>query len=130
LLAARLTAERAKDRARGATSSGPHTDDLDMTFDGRDAGAFASQGQLRALVLALKIAEIEILAATLGDAPVLLLDDVSSELDEKRNEQLFEFLGTMAGQTFITTTHPRHVLIPENSSLRADFRVAEGGLVL
>src|SRR5262249_38369791 len=115
---------------RGATSSGPHTDDLELTFEGRDAGAFASQGQLRALVLALKIAEIELLAEALGDAPVLLLDDVSSELDEKRNEQLFEFLSGLAGQTFITTTHKRHVLIPENSALRGDFRVAEGALVL
>src|SRR5262249_27227055 len=71
-LAERLLAERRRDLARGATSSGPHTDELRLVLAGRPAAAFASQGQLRAIVLALKIAEIEFLSARLGDAPVLL----------------------------------------------------------
>lgn len=122
-LRARLLGERRRDLARGATSSGPHVDDLTLVLDGRPARLYASQGQLRALVLALKIAEIEFLRAKLGDAPVLLLDDVSSELDPTRNAQLFDFLRSVPCQAFITTTHPGHVLLTEE---RLDFRVVAG----
>jgi DNA replication and repair protein RecF len=124
-LLARLAGERRKDLARGATSSGPHTDELRITLDGRAASAFASQGQLRAIVLALKIAEIEYLSERLGDAPVLLLDDVSSELDPTRNAQLFAFLDTVACQAFITTTQATHVLLTGN---RKDFQVLNGAV--
>ncbi|MFI5288734.1 MAG: DNA replication/repair protein RecF [Polyangia bacterium] len=123
LLRERLLAERRRDAARGATSSGPHTDDLALRFEGRAAGAYASQGQLRAIVLALKIAEIEQLTSALGDAPVLLLDDVSSELDATRNAQLFEFLREVPSQAFITTTHPAHVLLTKD---RQDYQVVSG----
>jgi hypothetical protein len=78
--------------------------------NGREAGAFASQGQLRAIMLAWKAAELAVLGRAHGDLPILLLDDVSSELDPQRNEFLFEHLATLAGQCFITTTHPGHVL--------------------
>jgi DNA replication and repair protein RecF len=125
-LGGRLLAERRKDLARGATSSGPHTDDLQIVLDAHAASAFASQGQLRAIVLAMKIAEIEYLAQRLGDPPVLLLDDVSSELDPTRNQQLFTFLKTVPCQAFITTTRPTHVLLAEE---RKDFQVL-GGAVL
>lgn len=124
-LGARLVAERGRDRARGATSSGPHTDDLALVLDGKPAAAFASQGQARALVLALKIAEIRHLTETIGDAPVLLLDDVSSELDPTRNAQLFSFLDGIACQAFITTTHPAHVLLTQE---RKDFHVVRGAV--
>ncbi len=122
-LAARLVQDRRRDSARGATSSGPHVDELRLILDGRAAAAFASQGQLRAMVLALKIAEIEYLAERLGDSPVLLLDDVSSELDPTRNEQLFAFLQTVSCQAFITTTRPTHVLLTKD---RKDFQVVMG----
>jgi DNA replication and repair protein RecF len=121
----RLSAERRRDMARGATSSGPHVDDLGLALDGKEAKAYASQGQLRAIVLALKIAEIEFLRATLGDAPVLLLDDVSSELDPTRNAQLFDFLQSVPCQAFITTTHPGHVLLAKE---RLDFQVVAGAV--
>ncbi|HEX4460201.1 MAG TPA: DNA replication/repair protein RecF [Polyangia bacterium] len=124
-LLARLSADRRRDMARGATSSGPHVDDLELVLDGKEAKAYASQGQLRAIVLALKIAEIEFLRATLGDAPVLLLDDVSSELDPTRNAQLFDFLQSVPCQAFITTTSPSHVLL---SRERLDFQVVAGGV--
>ncbi len=120
---ARLLAERRKDLARGATSSGPHVDDLDLVLDEKSAKLYASQGQLRAIVLALKIAEIEFLRDKLGDSPVLLLDDVSSELDPKRNAQLFDFLKSVPCQAFITTTHRSHVLLSEE---RLDFHVVAG----
>jgi DNA replication and repair protein RecF len=104
---------------------GPHRDDLVFRLDGHAAASFASQGQLRALVLAWKTAEMDLLAQVHGEEPVLLLDDVSSELDATRNEYLFEFLKRRPTQCFITTTHPRHVLL---SSERVDYRV-EGGVV-
>jgi DNA replication and repair protein RecF len=62
-------------------------------------------------VLSLKIAEIEHLAARLGETPILLLDDVSSELDATRNAQLFDYLDARPGQVFITTTDPAHVRV-------------------
>lgn len=119
----KLIADRRKDLARGATSSGPHVDDLELVLDGKPARLYASQGQLRAIVLALKIAEIEFLRAKLGDAPVLLLDDVSSELDPTRNAQLFDFLKSVPCQAFITTTHRAHVLLTEE---RLDFHIVGG----
>jgi DNA replication and repair protein RecF len=119
----KLNADRRKDLARGATSSGPHVDDLALVLDGKSARLYASQGQLRALVLALKIAEIEFLREKLGDSPVLLLDDVSSELDPKRNAQLFDFLKSVPCQAFITTTHRAHVLLAEE---RLDFHIVAG----
>lgn len=122
-LAALLRTGRPRDLARGSTSVGPHRDDLLFCFDGHPAAAFASQGQLRALVLAWKTAEMDLLANRHGEAPILLLDDVSSELDPTRNEYLFEFLKSRRGQCFITTTHPRHVLL---ASDRVDYRVERG----
>jgi DNA replication and repair protein RecF len=124
-LAEKLVAERRRDLARGATSSGPHTDELRLTLDGRAAASFASQGQLRAMVLALKVAEIEYLTQKLGAPPVLLLDDVSSELDPTRNQQLFAFLQTVPCQAFITTTRPTHVLLSQE---RKDFHVVTGAI--
>ncbi len=121
----KLVADRRRDQARGTTSAGPHTDDLQLFLDGKDAQKYASQGQLRAIVLALKIAEIEHLTACHDDAPILLLDDVSSELDATRNAQLFEFLAERGGQVFITTTDPAHVRIAHD---RKDHQISAGTL--
>ncbi|MEZ4367826.1 MAG: DNA replication/repair protein RecF [Kofleriaceae bacterium] len=123
-LHAELGASRARDLARGATSVGPHRDDLGFRFEGRDAGTFASQGQLRGLVLAWKTAELQHLTAVTQEAPILLLDDVSSELDPARNAYLFEHLATLAGQCFVTTTDARHVLLA--AAERRDLRVSAG----
>ncbi len=120
-----LSASRARDLARRLTSEGPHTDDLEITLGGRIASQFASQGQARALVLALKIAEIRRLSARLGDAPVLLLDDVSSELDKKRSRQLFEHVRDVGCQTLVTTTRPEHLELPEKP---ASFQVVAGAV--
>ncbi len=122
-LLAEITATRPRDLARGSSSVGPHRDDLRFRFGGHSAAAFASQGQLRALVLAWKTAEMDLLATAHGEPPVLLLDDVSSELDSTRNEYLFEFLRSRRNQCFITTTHPRHVLL---GSDRVDYEVRNG----
>jgi len=114
---------RVKDLATCATQTGPHRDDLAFELDERDAGAFASQGQLRAIMLAWKSAELAVLARAHGDRPILLLDDVSSELDPARNQYLFEHLAEGAGQCFITTTDGRHVLLDRD---RADYRIRNG----
>ena len=125
-IAAALRAARAKDLATQATQVGPHRDDLAFELDGRDAGAYASQGQLRAIMLAWKTAELAVIARAHGDSPILLLDDVSSELDPQRNEYLFAHLAGLAGQCFITTTHPGHVLLRRD---RADYRIAGGEIL-
>jgi DNA replication and repair protein RecF len=98
-----------RDRDRGYTSVGPHADDLALSLGDRPARVYASQGQSRAIALAFKIGEIEALRAAQGRAPLLLLDDVSSELDPERNGYLMAYLGTLDGQVVLTTTDPRLV---------------------
>lgn len=112
-----------RDLGRRSTSVGPQRDDLGFTLAGQPAASFASQGQLRALVLAWKTAEMTLLERSHANAPILLLDDVSSELDETRNQYLFAFLRERENQCFITTTAARHVLI---DSERIDFEVRDG----
>ena len=89
--------------ARGVTLWGPQRDEFRVFLDGRDARVFASQGQQRSLVLALKLAEVELMRAELGRAPVLLLDDVLSELDGRRRELLLEAVGGTP-QVLLTAT--------------------------
>jgi DNA replication and repair protein RecF len=97
---------RVLDRQRGFTQKGPHADDLEILVQNQSAKSFGSQGQQRALVLALKISEIEMIskAQSQNQRPVLLLDDISSELDPQRNQQLFNYLSHFDGQVFITST--------------------------
>ncbi len=97
------------DRDRGFTSVGPHADDLVINLGGKPSRAYASQGQQRALVLALKIGEIENLRAHLGEYPLLLLDDVSSELDPERNGFLMAYLRSLDAQVVLSTTDPELV---------------------
>ena len=80
--------------------TGAHKDDLDIQINGRSARSFASQGQTRTAALSLKLAEREILQAETGEMPILLLDDVLSELDQKRQEFVLNRIG--GGQTLIT----------------------------
>ncbi|MEM9072754.1 MAG: DNA replication/repair protein RecF [Myxococcota bacterium] len=114
-----------KDRARGFTAEGPHGDDLGLEVRSVAAKHHASQGQHRAIVLALKVAELDVLANRVGRVPILLLDDVSSELDRSRNRRLFELLAKLGGQVFLTTTHPEFILLDEN---RVDFAVTDGSV--
>jgi DNA replication and repair protein RecF len=123
LLAARLAERRPVDLARGTTTVGPHRDDLGFVLAGHPAAVSASQGQLRALVLAWKTAEMDLIGETTGSPPILLLDDVSSELDDLRNRYLFDFIANRPNQCLITTTHPRHVLVGGD---RRDFAVVSG----
>jgi DNA replication and repair protein RecF len=126
-LLAGLRAARAVDERRRFTTFGPHTDDVEVVLDGRLAREHASQGQLRSLVLALKLAELTNVEARLGDVPVLLLDDVPSELDPTRRRFLFEIVAALACQTLISVTE-REVVPAQVGSV--DFRVAGGRLEL
>jgi DNA replication and repair protein RecF len=102
---ARLLHERLpRDRARGMTSVGPHRADLVLSLGEHPARLFASQGQQRTLVLALKLGEVALLAERLGAPPILLLDDVSSELDQERTRLLFSTLAHSGSQVWVSTT--------------------------
>jgi len=98
-----------------------------LAVGGRGARIYGSQGQQRALVLALKIAEIENLRAAMGRPPLLLLDDVSSELDPEKNRHLLEYLSRLPGQAFLTTTD-RRLLEPAVGPEAAFYRVENGAL--
>jgi len=119
--------ERERDRQRGFTQRGPHTDDLSFGLGDRSARNYASQGQQRAMILALKIAEIGLLQRQFGRTPVLLLDDVSSELDPQRNARLFDFLDRFEGQVFITTTDPSFLRIDTD---KRTWQVVDGQLTV
>ncbi len=114
-----------KDRARGFTADGPHGDDLGLRLHEVGARHHGSQGQHRTIVLALKTAELDLLSERTGRVPILLLDDVSSELDRSRNRRFFEVLSHAGGQVFLTTTHPEFILLDND---RVDFHV-DGGRV-
>jgi DNA replication and repair protein RecF len=114
-----------RDQERGYTSVGPHADDLGLSVGDRPARLYASQGQSRAVVLAFKIGEIENLRRAQGRAPLLLLDDVSSELDPERNSFLMAYLAALAGQVVLTTTDPQ--LVAKSAAANARFhRVFSG----
>jgi DNA replication and repair protein RecF len=90
------------DQARGFTTSGPHREDMIIYFDKRPSQEVASRGEVRTAILALKITELELLESSYDSTPILLLDDVFSELDGKRRHALTDYIQTY--QTFITTT--------------------------
>jgi DNA replication and repair protein RecF len=95
---------REKDMRMRTTTIGPHRDDIHIAINGKDVRHFASQGQQRTTALSMKLAELEIFKSATGEAPVLLLDDIFSELDSKRQGRLLEMIGTH--QTIITTATP------------------------
>lgn len=104
-LAQQLKIKRNNDILSGHTSVGPHRDDLSFVLNGRELKLFGSQGQIRTVALALKIAEMKYLSNLFNEPPILLLDDVFSELDLKRQQALVEYIQQPDIQTFLTTTH-------------------------
>jgi DNA replication and repair protein RecF len=94
---------RAKEIELGMTLAGPHRDDFDIIGGAIDLHRFGSQGEQRTAAIALRLGLVRVARETLGEAPLLLLDDVLSELDAERRAGLFEGLGA-AGQTIVTTT--------------------------
>jgi DNA replication and repair protein RecF len=124
---AALVQHRRRDRARRSATIGPHRDDLAMDLAGRPVRGLASQGQHRAIVLALKLAEIEVVAKARGVRPIVLLDDVSSELDRARTAALFASLRQEESQVLLTTTRPELIDTGQlGMGERRDFRVVEG----
>ena len=132
-LRAGLAARRSLDERRRFTGFGPQADDFEVELSGRLARRHASQGQLRSLVLALKLAELMNVEARLGDPPVLLLDDVPSELDAGRRALLFSVIGRLDCQTIITVTERETVAglsgaMGPGGELRRDFLVRAGSV--
>jgi DNA replication and repair protein RecF len=101
---AELSRRRPDEAARRVSLVGPHRDDVVFLIEGRDARAFGSQGQQRTVALAWKMSEIAVVRGTTGRSPVLLLDDVMSELDEARRRSLLDTVVSDI-QTIITTTN-------------------------
>lgn len=115
-----------RDITVGYTSIGPHRDDFDISINDKSLKQFGSQGQQRSAVLSLKIAEIELIHNETGEYPVLLLDDVMSELDENRQKYLMESIKNV--QTFITCTSDGHF----RNTIRSEcsyFKIHEGQVV-
>jgi len=96
---------RADERARSTTLIGPHRDDWSLTVNDRDLAAFGSRGQQRSAILALKLAEVEWMNQATGEQPLLLLDEVAAELDQRRRSLLLQAVN-MVTQAFVTATDP------------------------
>lgn len=94
---------KAVEMRKGTTTSGPHRDDIEFKLDGKNAHLYASQGQQRSIALSVKLAEIQLVHQLTDEYPLLLLDDVMSELDHTRQSALLNYIHGKT-QTFITTT--------------------------
>ena len=126
-LLALLQSQRERDIFLGATTKGPHRDDLAFLHDERAVESFASRGDTRSFVLALKLGELAYIEKTTGVPPLLLMDDVFSELDRERQQRLLENLPPHV-QTFITTTHLPEQLDVANSPVTV-FAVGMDGAI-
>lgn len=120
----KLIENRKKDIGRSFTSLGPHRDDIEFLINGRDAKYFASQGQQRLITLCLKFAQRSLLSTEKGEFPILLLDDVMSELDEGHRKLI---LDDEKSQVFITTTDLK--FIPDNILKKASLYLINNGRI-
>lgn len=124
-----LGRRRAEDLRARSAGVGPHRDDLKLLLGGRTVRKHASQGQQRLVTLALKMAELECVRRARGAHPVLLLDDVSSELDRTRTGAVFELLSSTLSQVFLTTTRPELFVTPApGATERRDWVVRSGAI--
>ena len=114
---------RAEDIRRGCTTKGPHRDDIGIMLNGRDVRVFGSQGQQRSVVLALKLGEANVMAQSIGEEPVILLDDVLSELDDSRQEYLLNHMKER--QVFFTCCDPSGIRLLRDGKV---FYMKEGCL--
>ncbi len=115
---AALRAALPDDLARGATTVGPHRDDLEILIDARPLQRFGSRGQQRLAIIALKLAEIEYMSSRLEAKPVLMLDDVMSELDRDHQRLMLARAKSSGCQLFVTATDRDLVTYPELCDLR------------
>lgn len=128
--AAELALARATDMARGMSTVGPHRDDWAILVNAKNLGPFGSRGQVRTAILALKLAEIGWMKAATDDTPILLLDEVSAELDQHRRAALLAYVleqarGRGTGQALLTSTDPA-LFTPEFLAVATTLRVAGG----
>lgn len=113
-----LSEARPNELRRRMNLVGPQTDDVKIALDDHSARAFGSRGQVRSLVLSLKIAEL-VAAHARGEVPLFLIDDVSSELDKARTGRLVGLLADLKAQVWATTTDPEHMdALPRSETLR------------
>ncbi len=119
-----LKEARKEDMFLGVTSVGPHRDDIDFKINGISARSFGSQGQKRSVALALKLAEAEVIRKKTGECPVILLDDVMSELDKTRQNFVLNHIEGM--QSFLTCCDESNI---ENLKAGKIFRVEKGGVL-
>ncbi|MCR5432475.1 MAG: DNA replication/repair protein RecF [Lachnospiraceae bacterium] len=122
----KLFISRDRDIATTFTTIGPHRDDIEFEINGKNVRTFGSQGQQRTTALSMKLAEIELVKKVRGRSPILLLDDVLSELDRDRQIQLLGF--TQGVQTFITCTGVEE-FVKERIGINKVFRVGEGKII-
>lgn len=114
----KLVYNRDRDKILGYTSTGIHREDIDIYLDGKKAGEYASQGQQRSIVIAMKLAESDIMQQVTDVAPAVLLDDVLSELDSARQDYL---LNNVKGrQVFITSCHIERIQMSESKKFYVD----------
>jgi len=123
----RLTETAQKEQWNGATLIGPHRDDIGFASGGRDLAGVASRGQQRTAILAFKLAQLDLVRGALGEVPLLLLDDVFSELDPQRRAHLVRRIGELP-QAFVTTTTTDD-LDPALVAAATVWRVSPGALV-
>ncbi len=125
MLRRKLKEVRSEDIRGGSTTAGPHHDDLRLDINGRAARLFASQGEQRQVAVSMKLAQLALWRQRFGVTPLLLLDDVMSELDSTRIRLLLEAIGQWQVQTVLTTTAPPDVVWKDGD---ACFRVEGGGI--
>ena len=125
-LAAVLCDGRKSDLVRKATGRGPHRDEMEISIAGKPARAYGSQGQQKSVALVLKLAEVELMRARVGEYPVVLLDEALAELDARRGARLFAALPE-AAQTLVTTAQPAQLPLHVRDRLK-HFHI-EGGRI-
>ena len=126
-LAYTLETSREKDLLAGATTAGPHRDDLQIFVNNKDSARFSSRGQSRTAVLALKLSEAQFLAKNRGYEPVLLLDDILSELDSTRRDQVLNHISSYE-QCIITTAEPSSISNTLIKSTTTQFTIDQGSI--
>lgn len=124
----RLRDSRARDKIRGRAGFGPQRDDLVISLHGAEAKRHASQGQQRLLALAMKLAELASIRSVRRLHPILMLDDVSSELDPLRTNALFAWLRKSESQVFLTTTRLQHAEARLNLEIQPRYFHIQGGV--
>ena len=122
-MAEKVEESRERDIKFKCTNIGPHKDDLTFLVNGKDVRKYGSQGQQRTVALSLKLAEIELVKQIIHDTPILLLDDVLSELDSNRQNFLLDSIGDI--QTIVTCTGLEE-FINNRVSVNKVFKVVNG----